>query len=87
MRIGCYQIDADDLCWKVSKVNINKKAGEEYLADSVYPGTFPQALRSVLDKMLREELEPDADLTGAVATVARLYATIGRKAEEAHLGG
>ena len=84
MRIGNYVVRPDVDCWVLATIKLrgqeSKQAGTEYEADVVYPGRFDQALRLLLDRMLRAGLEPDADLNKAVATVAHFYATIGDKA-------
>ncbi len=43
----------------------------------VYPGHYDQALRTLLDRMVKDGIEPDTSLERAVVTVAYLYATIG----------
>ena len=91
MRVGAYVVRPDAQCWIVATVKTflrGSQKGEEYESDVVYPGHFDQALRTLLDRMVRDGLEPDATLEQAVATVAYLYATIGsataidRKTEE-----
>jgi len=47
----------------------------------VYPARFDQALKTVLDRSVKNRIEPDASLEQAVATVAYLYATIGGMVE------
>ncbi len=44
------------------------------------PGHFDQALRTLLDRMVKDRIEPDTSLERAVASVAYLYATIGGRA-------
>lgn len=82
-----YEIRAYRQCWLLSTVKIRDTMsdpelagtgpGGEYLSNTVFPGTFPAACRSLLDRMMRDGLSPHAGLTEAVATVAHLYATIG----------
>ena len=81
-----YEITPDTLCWQLSTVRVND-AGDEYTHNVVYPGTLPAALRSLLDRMVRDGLEPDADLAETVATVAHLYATIGSGVDGQHRTG
>lgn len=86
MRIGRYEILPDAECWQVRTISIREKSknpediGKEYVSDTRYPGTFDQALRRVLDLMVRDELPVDADFPRAVETVAHLYAAIGKAA-------
>ena len=83
MRIGEYVLRPDAHCWVVAtikKFRTGSQKGEEYESDVRYPGRFDQALRTLLDRMVRDGLEPDATLVQSVATVAHLYATIGRRA-------
>ena len=91
MRIGRYEILPDTWCWQVrtikTRADTDKNrakgiAGEEYVSDICYPGTFPQALETVLEYQVRDELPRDADLEAAVATVARLYASLAKLVEE-----
>lgn len=87
MRIGDYVLRPDADCWVLSRVKVYgkdaKKAGQDYETDYVYPGRFDQALRLLLDRMVRDGIDPDADLDKVVATVAHLYATIGEAARKA----
>ena len=83
MRIGRYIVEPDTVGWKVVTTKImddkeSKNFGKEVATDTVWPGTFPQALRRVLDNMVKDELPENADLARAVETVAHLYATIGK---------
>ncbi len=77
-----YELTPDNHCWLLSTVKTRaddheKDPGGEYLSNTVFPGSFPAACRSLLDRMMRDGLSPHAGLTEAVATVAHLYATIG----------
>ncbi len=47
----------------------------------VYPARYDQALKTVLDRSVKNRIEPDASLEQAVATVAYIYATIGGMVE------
>ena len=47
----------------------------------MYPARFDQALKTLLDRLVKDGIEPDATLEQAVATVAYLYATIGSMVE------
>ena len=83
MRIGDYVVRPDANCWVVATIKTyltGSQQGEEYESDVVYPGHFDQALRTVLDRMVKNGIEPDTCVERAVATVAYLYATIGRAA-------
>lgn len=74
-----YELVPEEHSWKVTTIWVREEGdnvGEEYHHNTVYPGRFDQALRS-LDRMLRDGLEPDADFNDAVATVAHLYRVIG----------
>ena len=79
-----YEIRADDHCWVVETIKVRTadtkktKKGDEYASNTVYPGRFDQACKSLLDRMVRDGLTPHAGLEEAVATVAHLYATIGK---------
>lgn len=79
-----YQIRADDHCWIVETIKVRTedtkrtKKGDEYASNVVYPGRFDQACQSLLDRMMRDGLEPHANLEVAVATVSRFYTTIGK---------
>ncbi len=83
MRIGDYVVREDTNCWVVATVKTfltGSQKGEEYESDVVYPGHYDQALRTLLDRMVRDGIEPDTSLERAVVTVAYLYATIGSRA-------
>ena len=61
MRIGDYVVRPDGGCWIVANVKTyltGSERGEEYEADVVYPGRFDQALRTLLDRQVRDGLEP-----------------------------
>ncbi len=80
MRIGDYVVRPEASCWVVATIKTfltGSKKGEEYESDVVYPGHYDQALRTVLDRQVKNGIEPDTTLEQAVATVAYLYATIG----------
>ena len=81
MRLGNYVVRPDHVGWIVATIKVRgseaKQAGEEYETDVVYPSTFAQALSTLLDRMVRDGLDPDASIHEAVATVAHLYAHIG----------
>ena len=83
MRVGNYVVRPDAECWIVATIKTkgkdSKNAGEEYEADIIYPGTFAQALRRLLDRMVRDGATPDDRLVDAVARVEGLYAKIGRE--------
>ena len=67
-------------CWVVATIKTfltGSQEGEEYESDVVYPARFDQALKTVLDRSVKNRIEPDASLEQAVATVAYIYATIG----------
>ena len=84
MRIGDYVIRPDANCWVVATIKIfltGFKEGEEYESDVVYPAHYDQALKTVLDRSVKNRIEPDASLEQAVAAVAYLYATIGGMVE------
>ena len=84
MRIGDYVIRPDANCWVVATIKTfltGSKEGEEYESDVVYPARFDQALKTVLDRSVKNRIEPDASLEQAVATVAYIYATIGGMVE------
>ena len=83
MRIGNYVVRPDANGWIVATVKTFRTGshkGEEYETDLVYPGRFDQALRTLLDVLVRDGIEPDTSLEQAVTTVAYLYATIGNSA-------
>ena len=85
LRIGNYVVRRDANCWIVATVKTRRtgaQKGEEYEADVVYPGRFDQALRTLLDLLVRDGIEPNASLEQAVMTVAYLYATIGNQRAE-----
>ena len=85
LRIGNYMVRPASNGWIVATVKTfrtGSQRGEEYETDLVYPGRFDQALRTLLDRMVRDGLEPDTSLEQAVATVAYLYATIGNQRPE-----
>ena len=80
LRIGNYVVRPDANCWIVATVKTRRtgaQKGEEYESDVVYPGRFDQALKTLLDRLVRDGIEPDTSLEQAVASVAYLYATIG----------
>ena len=82
LKIDNYVVRPDANCWIVAKVKTfrtGSQRGEEYETDLVYPGCFDQALRTLLDLLVRDGIEPDTSLEHAVATVAYLYATIGNR--------
>ena len=84
MRIGDYVIRPDTNCWVVATIKTfltGSRDGEEYESDVVYPARFDQALKTVLDRSVKNRIEPDASLEQAVATVAYIYATIGGMVE------
>lgn len=85
MRVGDYVLRPDDHCWKLSTVKVwgpdSKRSGEEYEVDLVYPGTFAQALRRLLERMVRDGTPSDEELTEAVERVERAYETIGESKE------
>ena len=76
MRIGKYSVRQDTWCWIVSEVKVSAR-GKEYETRPMYPARFDLALRNVLERMVKDEVTPEATLTDAVATVAHLYRTIG----------
>lgn len=80
MRVGKYVVRPDTVGWILATIKKRgpgtKNPGEEYEADIVYPGRFDQALQQLLDRMVKDGLAEDADITKAVATVAHCYATI-----------
>ena len=83
LRIGNYVVRPAPNGWIVAAVKTfrtGSQRGEEYETDLVYPGRFDQALRTLLDLLVRDGIEPDTSLEQAVATVAFLYATIGSDA-------
>ncbi len=82
MRIGDYVIRPEPNCWIVATIKTRAtgaQKGEEYESDVVYPARFDQALTTLLDRLVKDGIEPDATLEQAVATVAYLYSTIGRR--------
>ncbi len=82
MRIGDYVVREDTNCWLVATVKTfltGSQKGEEYESDVAYPGQFDQALRTLLDRLVKDGIGPDTTLEQAVATVAYVYATIGRR--------
>ena len=84
MRIGDYVIRPDANCWVVATIKTfltGSSEGEEYESDVVYPAHYDQALKTVLDRSVKNRIEPDASLEQAVATVAYIYATIGGMVE------
>ena len=79
MRIRDYVVRPDANCWIVATMKTyltGSEKGEEYETDVVYPARFDQALRTLLDRMVRDGVEPEGGLEQAVATVAHLYSTI-----------
>ena len=81
MRIGDYVIRPDANHWIVATVKTfltGAQKGEEYESDVVYPARFDQALTTLLDRVVKDGIEPDATLE---QTVAYLYATIGGMVE------
>ena len=83
MRIGDYVIRPDANCWIVATIKTRAtgaQKGEEYESDIVYPAHFDQALRTLLDRLVKDGIGPDTTLEQAVVTVAYLYATIGGRA-------
>ena len=85
LRIGNYVVRPAPNGWIVATVKrfrTGSQRGEEYETDLVYPGRFDQALRTLLDRLVRDGVEPDTSLEEAVATVAYLYATIGNQRPE-----
>ena len=79
MRIGDYVVREDTNCWVVASIKTfltGSQKGEEYESDVVYAGHFDQALRTLLDRMVRDGIKPDTSLERAVATVAYVYATL-----------
>lgn len=81
MRVGNHAVRPDNVGWVVVTVKIkgedSKDAGEEYDSDPAYYARFDQALRTLLDRCVKDEITPTTSLSEAVATVAHLYATIG----------
>ena len=80
LRIGNYVVRPDANCWIVATLKTHRtgaQQGEEYETDLVHPGRFDQALRTLLDRLVRDGIEPDTSLEQAVTTVAYHYATIG----------
>ena len=80
MRIGDYVVRPDANCWIVATIKTfmtGSRKGEEYESNIVYPGSYDQALKTLLDRMVRDEVETDTTLEQAVATIAYLYATVG----------
>ena len=69
-------------CWIVATIKTRAtgaQKGEEYESEVVYPGHFDQALRTLLDRLVKDGIGPDTTLEQAVATVAYVYATIGSR--------
>ena len=83
MRVGNYVVRPDKVGWVLSTVKVygedSKKAGEEHETDITYPGNYAHAMRSLLDRMVKDGHDPGATLQEAVATVAHLYAKIGEE--------
>ena len=79
MRIGNYVVRQDTHCWILATVKVResgKRKGQEYEFDPVFPGTLPYALEMLLERMVRDGLDPDPTLAETVATVAHCYRTI-----------
>ena len=72
MRIGDYVVRPDANCWILATVKTyetGSESGKEYESDVVYPGRFDQALRTLLDRMMREGLEPCDGFGGGIHLV------------------
>ncbi len=79
MRIGDYVVRPDGRCWIVATIKTyltGSEKGEEYEADVVYPARFNQALRTLLDRQIRDGLQPEDGLEQAVGRVEHIYAAI-----------
>ena len=82
LRIGNYVVRPDAHCWVVATVKARltgAQKDEEYEADVKCPGTFAQALKTLLDLLVCDEMEPGTSLERAVMIVAFFYATIGNE--------
>ena len=82
MRIGRYVVRPDGCYWVVATLKTfvtGSRAGQEYEADVVYPARFDQALRTLLDRSMRDAVQPDDTLEQAVGKVEHLYGTIGSR--------
>lgn len=84
MRVGNHAVRPDNVGWVVvtvktkgDKTKDEDERGKEYDADPAYYSRFDQALRTLLDRCVKDEITPTTSLSEAVATVAHLYATIG----------
>ena len=85
LRIGNYVVRPAPRGWVVATVKAfrtGSQRGEEYETDLVYPGHFDQALRTLLDLLVRDGIEPDTSLERAVMAVAFFYAAIGHQTSE-----
>ncbi len=63
MRIGDYVIRPDANCWVVATIKTfltGSREGEEYESDVVYPAHYDQALKTLLDRLVKDGIEPDA---------------------------
>ena len=86
LRIGNYVVRPDANCWIVARIKTfltGSRKGQEYESDVVYPRSFDQALKTLLDRLVTDGFEPDTSLEQAVATVAYFYATIGNHGPDA----
>ncbi len=85
MRIGRYVVRPDGCYWVVATLKTfvtGSRAGQEYESDIVYPARFDQALRTLLDRSMRDAVQPDDTLEQAVGKVEQMYATIGSRIQE-----
>lgn len=80
MRIGNYELGADEHCWTLQRVVQPKKAGKpEYLAAAKYYATLLQALRALSEQVLRDaapETDDLAELRAEILSTIDLYARL-----------
>ena len=73
LRVGSYVVRPDAHGWIVARIKTfltGSRQGEEYEADLVYPGRFDRALKTLLDLLVRDGIEPDTSLSVAKARVS-----------------
>ena len=82
MKVGSYVVRPDGNCWIVATLKTfitGSRAGQEYETDVVYPARFDGALKTLLDRLVRDGIQPDDTLERAVEKVTLLYEMIGSK--------
>jgi len=77
MIIGSFSLKPDVDGWVVRRLAPDSDGRLAPIGRPMYPGTYPQALRRILDESVRDGAPDIGTLAEAVATVAHLYATIG----------